>query len=58
MAIQGIDLLGVLLSQVNKILAIKFVIWGYTISFWNVLAFDIIVGAVGWFVWEVLLGDR
>lgn len=33
-------------------------LYGYQISFWNITSFAIVSGAIGWAIWEVLLGDR
>lgn len=49
--------LGVMLSVAYDLLCQKFDLWGYSISAANILAFDVIVGCLAWFVWEVLLGD-
>ena len=51
------ETLGALFSGVMGILQMPFTLWGYAISFWNILVFDVVVGVIGWFVWEVLLGD-
>ena len=46
--------LDLLLRTVLRILFIKFELWGYSFSLWNVLAFGSITSTVAWAVWEII----
>lgn len=51
------QLLGTLFTSVMSLMQFEFTLWGYTFTFWQFFVFDVVIGAVLWFVWEVLLGD-
>lgn len=48
---------GALLSKTLSLFRVEFVLWGYTISFWQIFVFSAVIGVVCWILREVFLGD-
>lgn len=46
--------LGILLRAVFELLRIKYNLWGYNISFWNILAFSVVTSIIAWAIWEII----
>lgn len=44
-------------NTIIDILKIKYEIYGYEISFWNIGVFFTVSGLLGWSIWEVLNRD-
>lgn len=52
----GIDDLRMVIQAVYDLLSIRFVLFGFTLSFWQVFVFTAVASLVLWIIREVLLG--
>lgn len=43
-----------LINIIMALLEQEFELWGYTFSFWNILAFGCVSSTVAWAVWEII----
>ena len=48
------DDLKLVLDAVVSIMKIEFTVWGFTLSYWQIMLWSMIAGIVLWLVWEVL----
>lgn len=46
--------LKIVLQAVMDIMKIEFTIWGFTLSYWEILIWSMVALVVIWLVWEVL----
>ena len=46
-----------LISSVFGLFQIEFTVYGFTLSFWQVLCFSVVAGVVAWIIGEVFGGE-
>ena len=49
------EILGDIVQFCLDVMSIDFTLWGVTLNLWHVLVFVVVIDAVFWFVWEVIL---